>query len=300
MTKKKEILITGGTGFIGSHLAHRLLQAGYSVTLLDMVPPGNELSGFSFIQQDVTESKGFEDVLQKDWYAVFHFAAIVSVPQCDQDPELSFRTNFESVQTLLRSLQTPLIFFASSAAVYGNLGQSGKKLSESDALPSPCSFYGLHKFASEQSIRMYCEKFGLRGLSFRFFNVYGPGQKVDSPYSGVISKFAQALDHGREITLYNSGRNERDFIHVSDIVSACVRALGLPREQLNGDVLNLCTGNSFSVRKVFEQMLKKYQLTESSVQVTMAGAREGDIEFSCGDPSAAQKKLSWNAVLKMD
>jgi len=305
MTKKKDVLITGGTGFIGSHLAHALFHAGYSVTLLDISPPSSELSKFSFIHQDVTEIDGFMTVLEKDWFAVFHFAAVVSVPQCEQDPELSFKTNFQSVQTLLHTVRigresqpqkNPIVIFASSAAVYGNLGQVGKKLSEIDLLPKPTSFYGLHKYASEQSIRMYCERFGLRGISFRFFNVYGPGQKSDSPYSGVITKFNQALESGAGITLFNSGHNERDFIHVSNIVSACVQALALPSDQLTGDVLNLCMGESISIRNVLIQMLKKYHLEEKDVQVTMTGPKLGDIEFSCGNSDAAKKKLNWQPI----
>jgi UDP-glucose 4-epimerase len=245
----------------------------------------------------VSDSLGFAQVLKEGWDAVFHFAAVVSVPQCEQEPNLSFKTNYQSLQTLLEVCKSlskkPFVFFASSAAVYGDLCKRGDRLSENTPLPAPTSFYGLHKYSAEQSLRMYCERFGLHGMSFRFFNVYGPNQKVDSPYSGVISKFTRAFETRSEITLFNSGKNERDFIHVSDIVSACVSALALSPEQLNGEILNLCTGKSMTIHQVFTQMLEKYHLQESQVELKLAPPRIGDIEFSCGNPELAFRKLNW-------
>lgn len=302
MNREKQILITGGSGFIAGYLARALHKEGYSVTLLDVTAPDPGLSAFPFIFQDVNQKDSFTQVLTHSWHAIFHFAAIVSVPICEQHPEKSFQTNFESVQTLLqffagqgRVPPLPFIFFASSAAVYGDLCRDGVRLSEAQTLPNPRSFYGLHKYASEQSLRMYCETKGLRGLSFRFFNVYGPGQKSDSPYSGVISKFTHALAMNENITLFNSGRNVRDFIHVEDIASACINALTLSREELNGESLNLCTGQGIRIQTVLEMMSSSAQKNVFPSKVTMAGPRAGDIEFSCGDPSHAEKKLRWKA-----
>ena len=300
MKNGKKILITGGSGFIGSHLARLLVLEDYDVTILDKVDPPLDLKVVEYIKQDINEIEKFSKVIDLNWFAIFHFAAIVSVQECEINPEESFKTNFLSIQTLLEcnlnkkklSDSPSRLFFASSAAVYGALGKPGKKLNEAEPLPAPLSFYGLHKYSAEQSIRLYSRNTGIPALSFRFFNVYGPGQKADSPYSGVISKFTLALHNGSPVSLFNEGKNERDFIHVLDIVTACAKALALPIDKLDGSVLNLSAGKSMSIKTVFELMSK---VSGKITKINLEGPKIGDIEFSCGDPTCAEALLNWKA-----
>lgn len=302
MIVKRTILITGGSGFIGGQLATQLLDLGHFVTILDKVDPPSDLSSAHYIKCDVTIQEAFTKAIHSaNWDAIFHFAAIVSVPECELNPQLSFETNYQSVGTLLAAVRaklttsdksSPLVFFASSAAVYGNLCKGGTRLEENSALPPPKSFYGLHKYAAEQTIRLYCKNFGLRGLSFRFFNVYGDRQKADSPYSGVISKIKKSLENGTAFTLFNNGKNERDFVHVDDIAEACMKALLVPPALLNGEPINLCTGQSITIENVFRKMS---EISNRKVPAEPAPPRSGDIEFSCGNPTKAQRVLDWQA-----
>lgn len=293
---KKKVLITGGSGFIGGWLSKFLNEHGYAVSILDLVEPDSTFSGIEYLKSDVRNKLEFKEILSRGWHAVYHFAAIVSVPECEKSPDQSFETNYVSTITLLDSVKSlsnpPLVFFASSAAVYGDLCQKGSKLREDDALPAPNSFYGLHKYASEQSLRLYCKNFGIHGMSFRFFNVYGPGQNGNSPYSGVISKFKEAFLHNRSVVLFNQGENYRDFIHVHDIVSACAKALDLSLSQLDGSVLNLCTGRSISVRELYFELVKQ---EGKDPGFENAQPRAGDIQYSCGDASQAREILNWRS-----
>ena len=291
---KKKVLITGGSGFIGGWLGRLLRDRGFEVSNLDLVEPDSTLSGIDYFKSDVRNKSEFRKILGYGWDAVYHFAAIVSVPECEKYPDQSFETNYSSTITLLESVRSlaraPVVFFASSAAVYGDLCQKNMRLREDLSLPAPTSYYGLHKYASEQSVRLYCKSFGIRGMSFRFFNVYGPGQKGDSPYSGVISKFKESFKNNRSVVLFNQGDNYRDFVHVQDIVSACSKALDLSPGQLNGDILNLCTGRSISVKELYSELVRQ---EGKDPGFELAPPRIGDIQYSCGDASLAHDVLGW-------
>lgn len=291
---RKKILITGGSGFIGGHLANYLEASGYEVSILDIITPEPRIKFSHFIHADVNDTDNLGPVLEDHWFAIFHFAAIVSVPLCEMSPLESFQTNLVSTQNLLeiirknRSEIPPRIFFSSSAAVYGNLGKVCAR--EALALQEPISFYGLQKYASEQLLRLYAERHQIRGLSFRFFNVYGPHQSNKSPYSGVITKFKHALCEGSEVKLFNYGNNFRDFIHVADIVSACAKALKLPEHFLNGNTVNLCTEESISIADLCEKMKKFFH---SASLITTQPSLNGDIQYSFGSSQAAAALLDW-------
>jgi UDP-glucose 4-epimerase len=295
MTTKK-ILITGGSGFIGTHLTRLLLDQGHHVTILDLNSSTLTHPHLIDLNGDIRNSKDIERAITSDLDYIFHLAAIVSVPECEKNPELSFETNLLGTQNILnrlveiKSQKTIPIFFSSSAAVYGDLCKPGHKLNEREHLPKPLSFYGLHKYASEQSIRLYCENLGLRGFSFRFFNVYGPGQKPDSPYSGVITIFKKAMDEGTGIKLFNHGKNIRDFIHVSEIAKGCILAMQTSVDQMNGESLNFCTGKEISIQHLFDLMSST---KGPANKVTLLPARSGDIEYSCGDATFADSKIGF-------
>lgn len=301
MEKTNDILITGGSGFIGTHLASALRIAGYNVYILDLLPPPELHENIYFLNADVTKKQEFTSaILSREWKAIFHFAAVVSVPECENRPDLSYATNLSATITALETLKgiknenktPPPFFFASSAAVYGDLCTRGQRLGETNTLPMPKSFYGLHKYSAEQSIRLYSTNCGLKALSFRFFNVYGPGQKASSPYSGVITKLTEAFRNDIPVKLYNFGQNSRDFVHVTDIAKACVGALSLEEADLNGDPVNLCTGEAIEIIEVLKQMQIEFKITRAP---EMLPPRAGDIQYSCGDPTRAFTLLKWQA-----
>jgi UDP-glucose 4-epimerase len=297
---QKKILVTGGSGFIGTHLAQRLLETGHEVIAFDLVESKIVHPFFRTLQGDIRNAETLDNVLNESVDAVFHFAAIVSVMECENAPYSSFETNFLGTQVVLNRLlelkpkKTIPIFFASSAAVYGDLCGPNHQLNECEHLPAPLSFYALHKYASEQSIRLYCRTHGLAGLCFRFFNVFGPGQKMDSPYSGVIAIFQKALESNSEVILYNHGNNTRDFIHVSDVARACSFALNLELDQLDGSCVNICTGKATRIEDILISMANDMKRTPRAQR---QAPRQGDIEHSCGDPSKASHLLGFTSHL---
>ena len=294
----KRVFITGGSGFIGTHLVRFLLSQGHQITIFDLVDTSVQHPRVQYVKGDIRNPKDLARLLTADIDCVYHFAAIVSVQECEMNPMQSFETNLLGTQNILNRLvelkkdKNIPVFFASSAAVYGDLCKPGHKLNETEALPVPLSFYGLHKYTSEQMIRLYCEKHELKGLSFRFFNVFGPGQKADSPYSGVISRFNLAFETNSEALLFNEGKNSRDFIHVTEIARACGMALEIEANKINGRVINLCTGVSVTIKEVFQAMS---ETQKKRIPHKLLPARSGDIEFSCGDPSLAQAVLGFTS-----
>lgn len=300
---RKKVLITGGSGFIGTQLSKSLLLDGHDVVILDLLEPKVNLDRLDFLRGDVRNYSDLLGCITSDIDAVFHFAAIVSVTECENNPRASFETNLLGTQNLLNRIlelkptKSIPVFFASSAAVYGNLGKNGTLLNEQAALPQPTSFYGLHKFASEQSIQLFCQRHGLLGISFRFFNVYGSGQNAQSPYSGVISRFKRAFETDESISLFNHGRNSRDFIHVEEIARACKLALKLEKASLNGAVVNLCSGRSLQIKELLELMAKHYG---KNPHTKLLPPRDGDIEFSCGDSSKARDLLDFSNTIQLE
>ncbi len=283
-----KILITGGSGFIGTHLTQELLRLGHEIRIFDLKAPE---------PGDIRIPEGLEAVFSGGFDFVFHLAAIVSVPECEGDPEGSSRTNLEGTLNVANALLAspnpgaPLVF-ASSAAVYGDRCGPGDRLSESVTDLEPLSHYGRQKLEAEKALRALHRTRGLRALSFRFFNVYGQGQDPTSPYSGVITRFREALRSRTPATLFNGGKNTRDFIPVTEIARACGLALKLDPGRFQGQSVNLCTGNTTSVLGLYRSMC-----AESGSEFTpiLAGPRAGDIEHSCGDPSLAETLLGFRA-----
>jgi UDP-glucose 4-epimerase len=292
------VLISGGSGFIGTHLSRRLLNEGHSVLVFDLVAPKLKDSGLTFIQGDVRSNKDIAQAITSDIDAIYHFAAIVSVPECERDPSAAGLTNVQGTKNILNrviELNTEKkirFFFASSAAVYGGSCKFGERVSEFLTELAPLSCYGHHKLEGEKIIQDLCKNAGLNALSFRFFNVFGEGQDPSSPYSGVITRFRNALVHQKAVTLYNQGQNSRDFIHVSEIARACTLALQLDQKKLKGQPINLCTGRSTTISDLFKKMCIEFG---ANVPANLAPSIPGDIEESCGDPTQARQLLGFES-----
>lgn len=297
--RRFSVLVTGGAGFIGTHLCRALVRDGYSVTVLDLVSPRAPVLGVQYLQGDVSSAADVRSSLSDPAIgAVFHFAAVSSVPVCEDDPVRSYRTNLMGTATLLEEIRQVKkstgrdlrVVFSGSSAVYGALGESGNPLEESLSVPFPLSNYGIQKLAAERLFRSFHLTAGIQAIVFRFFNVYGPGQDPSSPYTGVITAFSSRLESKQPIQLHGGGLQTRDFISVQDVVGACLNALLLPAPSCDGQPINLGSGRRITIRDLAQLMI---QITGCDVPLYVTESRTGDVAHSLGNISRAQSLLGW-------
>jgi UDP-glucose 4-epimerase len=278
-------LVTGGCGFIGSHLVERLLAAGHEVTVLDDLSSGkaeNLAAGAALMVGDVADPGTVASAMAGQDGA-FHLAAIASVERSREDWVRTHQVNLGGTVNVLDAARraregggpVPVVY-ASSAAVYGD--NPAVPLAE-DAQPQPLSAYGADKFGCELHARIADRIHGLKSVGFRFFNVYGPRQDPASPYSGVISIFADRIGRGEPITIYGDGEQVRDFVYVGDLVQYLLAAMARP--MLGALVFNVCSGQATSVNHLAGLL---GELTQRTPAIGYAPAREGDIRRSLGDP----------------
>ena len=285
-------LVTGGAGFIGSHLVDALLGAGYRVRVLDDLSTGkraNLAPGIDLHVGDVGDTATVREAMAGA-DGCFHLAAIASVARCNEDWCGTHRVNLGGTVAVLdaaRAARTPVVY-ASSAAVYGALDGTA-----TEASPTlPLSAYGADKLGSEQHARAGFTVHGVPSVGLRFFNVYGPRQDPASPYSGVISLFAGALAARRGLVLHGDGEQTRDFIYVGDIVAMLVRAMAVAGQEPGALVLNACTGQSTSVATLARTL---GELMQTRPALTHGPARPGDVRTSRGDPALAAQVLCLRA-----
>jgi UDP-glucose 4-epimerase len=287
-------LITGGAGFIGSHLADALLAAGHRVRVLDDLSTGRRANldpAAELVVGDVadaaTVAAAFNGI-----DGCFHLAAIASVARANEDWLGAHRVNLGGTIAVLDAARrlggTPVVY-ASSAAVYGSAaGVSEQDRASEDRLAAPLSAYGADKLGSELHARAGFAVHGVPSVGFRFFNVYGPRQDPHSPYSGVISLFAAALMARRSITLHGDGLQTRDFVYVADIVAFLLAGMRHAAARPGAHVLNACTGRETSVRRLAEVL---GELLQTRPQVVGGPARPGDVRQSVGNPDKAAALL---------
>ena len=290
-------LVTGGAGFIGSHLCDALASAGHTVTVLDDLSTGHLENLAScphrFIKGDVSQ---FDDVLEavRGVDCVFHLAAIASVPKTVADPRRSQAVNLGGTFNVLeacRAQGVKRVVLASSAAVYG-MG-TGKPEFESD-LPAPASPYALEKLSSEYYLQIYASLYGLETVALRFFNVFGPRQDPSSPYSGVISLFCKHLSQKMPVTIYGDGEQSRDFVSVFDVVRALILASQLSDPK--GTVCNVARGESVTINTLYRELAALYHC---DLKPQYAPAREGDHRLSVASVEKAETVLGFKAALSL-
>lgn len=307
MTKKiSKILVTGGAGFIGSHIVDRLLEGNFEVTVLDNLQSGRMenisqhigKSDFHFIRGDIRDAQLVNETM-KDVDAVFHEAAFVSVALSVKDPLLTNEINVVGTLNLLKAAADTGVerfVFASSAAVYSERPNAPEKR-ENEA-SSPKSPYGVSKLAAEKYARSFYEVYGLETVGLRYFNVYGPRQSFDieSAYGGAIVLFFNRLLRNMPPIVYGDGGQTRDFIYIQDIVEANI--LALTRKKTAGEILNIGTGTRISVNQVAKTL--KHLLKKEKLENIYDKPRLGDIRHGYANINKARKILGFNPTFSFD
>lgn len=292
-------LITGGAGFIGSHLAEALIARGDSVRVLDDLSTGkreNLPPGVEFIEADVADAAAMHRAMQ-DATGCFHLAAIASVARSNEDWLGTHRTNLTGSITVMdaaRAAGRIPVVYASSAAVYGN--PDAMPISERTA-PAPLTAYGADKLGSELHAQVAWNVHGVPTFGCRFFNVYGPRQDPLSPYSGVISIFARRVASGEELTVNGTGEQVRDFVYVADVVRHLLGGMALLRRAPQAMVINVCTGRATSLLELLAAMER---VCGRAARRRFGPERQGDIRLSLGDPARATGLLGLSATTQLD
>ncbi|GLO51756.1 UDP-glucose 4-epimerase [compost metagenome] len=278
------ILITGGAGFIGSHLCDALLDKGYAVRILDDFSTGQRGNlqvghpRLELVEGDVADA-GLVTQVAAGCSAVVHLAAVASVQASVEDPVRTHQSNFIGTLNVCEAMRVHglrRVLFASSAAVYGNNGE-GESIAE-DTPKAPLTPYAVDKLASEQYLDFYRRQHGLEPVVFRFFNIFGPRQDPSSPYSGVISIFSERAVKGLPITVFGDGEQTRDFLYVGDLVQVMVQALEQP--QVEEGAVNIGLNQAMSLNQLLAALEK---VVGSLPAVSYVAARSGDIRHSRAD-----------------
>jgi nucleoside-diphosphate-sugar epimerase len=292
-------LVTGGAGFIGSHLTEELLRRGHRVRVADSLITGkrsniSHLGEVEFLEGDLADLN-FAHRAAAGCEYVLHQAAIPSVPRSVKDPITSNRANVDGTLNILvaaRDAGAKRLVFAGSSSAYGNT----PTLPKHERMPtSPLSPYALQKVIGEQYLQMFTRLYGLETVSIRYFNVFGPRQDPSSPYSGVISVFATALLQNRPPTIFGNGEQTRDFTYVANVVDGVLRACDAP--EANGQIINVATGGRISLNQLFEAMKR---LVGATVEPVYAEPRAGDVTDSQADISLAREILGYEPAVSFE
>ena len=292
-------LVTGGAGFIGSHVVDALAARGDEIRVVDDLSTGrrDNLAAHpevELIEADLAERQVAETVVAGIDYAI-HLAAIPSVPRSVREPRRTHRANVEATHELLlaaREAGVRRVVLASSSSVYGE----SERLPQHEGLPpAPLSPYALHKLIGEQYAALFSRLYGLETVALRFFNVFGPRQSPRSQYSGVVSVFAAALLEGRAPTIHGDGEQTRDFTCVTDVARGILLACAAP--DASGRAVNVACGGRLSVNALYAALQRA---TGVFVGARYAEARPGDVRHSQADVSLARDLLGFAPVMPVE
>jgi UDP-glucose 4-epimerase len=290
------VLVTGGAGFIGTHLSRRLLTDGHDVSVVDNESTGrreNLPAGVRFAHADVAKPAEVEPTFARGLDAVCHIAGQVSIIRSFSDPVADLRTNVEGTINILQlclKYKVPRLIYASSMTLYG----------PSETVPTPetepCrpdSYYGITKHAGERYVHATAERpdlgFDFNVTTLRMYSVYGPGQALNNPYQGVLGIFLGNLLRGEPITIFGDGKQTRDFVYVDDIVDGWVRTLG--NTDTYGSVINLGSGRSLSINELASRAVAAFGAGDH--QIKYAPPRPGEQRTVRADIRRAQSLLGW-------
>jgi nucleoside-diphosphate-sugar epimerase len=292
-------LVTGGAGFIGSHLAEELVRRGERVRIVDNLVTGKRqnvahIRNIEFLQGDLADLDVARRAVDGVDY-VLHQAAIPSVPRSVQDPITSNRANIDASLNVLvaaRDAGVRRVVYAGSSSAYGNT----PTLPKVESMPTaPLSPYALQKLVAEQYCQMFTHLYGLETVTIRYFNVFGPRQDPSSPYSGVISLFISALCEGRRPKIYGDGGQTRDFTYVANVVDGVLRAC--QAERASGEVINVATGGRISLNELFRTVR---DLVGATVEPVFDEPRAGDVRDSQADIGKARALLGYQPIVTFE
>jgi len=280
-------LVTGGAGFIGSHLSEELVRRGERVRVVDSLITGKRanlahIPGVEFIEGDLADLDVARGAAAGVDY-VLHQAAIPSVPRSVSDPITSNRANIDATLNILvaaRDAGVKRLVYAGSSSAYGDQPTLPKR---EDMPTRPLSPYALQKLVGEQYLALFTKLYGLDTVTIRYFNVFGPRQDPSSPYSGVISLFISALVEARQPVIYGDGEQTRDFTYVANVVDGVLRACHAPG--LAGEMMNVATGGRISLNELLRTLC---ELLGVQTQAVFKEARAGDVRDSQADISRAK------------
>ncbi|MBN1896565.1 MAG: NAD-dependent epimerase/dehydratase family protein [Candidatus Aenigmarchaeota archaeon] len=294
--KDSSIVVTGGAGFIGSWIAE-YLRADNNVTVFDNLSTGkkgNVPNGVELINGDIRHENELIKAF-KGADVVFHQAANVQIPLSIENPSFDSDVNMRGTLNVLeacRKNDVKRVVYASSSALYGN---PEKIPTPEDTIPNPLSPYGLSKLTGEYYMKIYSSLYGIETVSLRYFNVYGPRQNPDSPYSGVLSVFSKNIKESRGLTVFGDGRQRRDFVSVKDVVEANI--LSATKDNVSGLAFNIGTGIALSLNDVISTLGR---ITGKNLNVIYRERRQGDAKKSCADISLAKEKLGFTPKVELE
>src|SRR5215208_1428179 len=292
-------LVTGGAGFIGSHLAEELERRGERVRVADSLITGHRrnlahLRTIEFVEGDLADLDVARTAVDGVDY-VLHQAAIPSVPRSVTDPITSNRANIDATLNVLvaaRDAGVRRVVYAGSSSAYGDMPTLPKR---EDMPTDPLSPYALQKLVGEQYLRLFTRLYGLETVTIRYFNVFGPRQDPSSAYSGVISLFAMRMLEGRAPTIQGDGGQTRDFTYVANVVDGVLRACTAPRA--SGEVINVAVGGRISINELCATMAS---VLGSTVQPEYTAARAGDVRDSQADITRAREILGYEPIVSFE
>lgn len=292
-------LVTGGAGFIGSHLAQALVARGERVRIADNLSTGHRrnlegLEQVDLLVADLAESEAARRAVEGVDY-VLHQAAIPSVPRSVEDPVTSHRANLDATLTLLvaaRAAGVRRVVYAGSSSAYGDTPQLPKR---EDMAPNPLSPYALQKLVGEQYLQLFTRLYGLDTVTIRYFNVFGPRQDPSSPYSGVIAQFITRMLAGQPPAIVGDGEQTRDFTYVDNVVDGVLRAATAPAAV--GRVINVATGERISINQLAATLNRLLGVDLVPVHVP---PRQGDVRDSLADISLAKQLLGYEPIVSFD
>lgn len=297
MGNQKLYLVTGGAGFIGSHIAEALVKRGERVRVLDNLMTGKRenlahlADKLEFIEADIRDAAAARQAME-GVSIVYHEAAIPSVPRSVAEPQLNHDANVNGTFNVLmaaRDAGVKRVVFAASSSAYGDT----EVLPKTETMPpTPLSPYAAAKLVGELYCQTFTRVYGLETVALRYFNVFGPRQDPTSPYSGVISKFVTCLLNNEAPTIFGDGEQSRDFTYIANVVDANLRAAEAP--EAVGHVMNLGIGQRITLNQLFNELQK---IIGTNLTPSYAATRAGDVRHSLADISRAEKLLGYRPLV---